>query len=163
MALEITYADERYFISFREALDSVAREKTYIEMIEVPPQEGINEFQRKLIAANAPVFYALDGEKVVGWCDISLKENPRMQHRGTLGIGIIRDYRGLGLGSKLMQQALAHAPRAGLEKVELQVYTTNTRAIELYKKFGFVEEGLLRNYRKLDGTYYDCLAMYKFV
>lgn len=87
--------------SFHEALGSVARERVYIEMIEAPPLEKVTEFQKALIEKKGPVYYAVDGERVVGWCDVFPFNNPRMNHRGGLGMGLIAEYRGRGLGSEL--------------------------------------------------------------
>lgn len=162
-ASSIIYADPLYFGSFREALDSVARERVYIEFVEAPALEGVASFQNALIASHAPTYFALDHNRVVGWCDIVPKENPRLKHRGVLGMGLRADYRGKGLGSQLMAAALRHASKIGLEKIELTVYATNTAAIALYKKHGFEQEGYFKNYRKLDGMYFDCLAMGKFL
>lgn len=160
----IIYANEEYFPSFREALNAVAQERIYIEMIEAPPLEGVAEFQKNLIGGNSPAYYALDGsERVVGWCDITPKEGPRLKHRGTLGMGIIPEFRGRGIGSKLMSAALAHAKICGLEKVELTVYASNARAFALYKKHGFEQEGYIRKHRKLDEQYFDCIAMGMFL
>ncbi|MCB0368061.1 MAG: hypothetical protein KDD45_01150 [Bdellovibrionales bacterium] len=43
------------------------------------------------------------------------------------------------------------------------IYTENFPAINLYKKFDFEEVGIIRKYRKLDGQYFDCLVMAKFL
>lgn len=159
----IVYPSEKYFRSFYEALSRVARERIYIEMIEPPPFEKVVEFQRGLIAKDGPVYYAIENENVVGWCDVFPESNPRQNHRGALGMGLLPEYRGKGLGSKLLAAVLAQAQKFGLEKVELHVYTSNSAAIALYKKFGFEQEGLIRRYRKLDGEYFDCLVMGKFL
>ncbi len=161
--IEIIYANEKYFSSFHEALSIVAKERIHIEMIEAPPLEKVASFQQDLISKNAPVYYALYQGKFVGWCDVSPEENPRQNHRGGLGMAILPEYRGQGIGSKLLEQALSHAKEFGLEKVELNVYTSNIPGIALYKKMGFEEEGLIKKYRKLDGQYFDCLAMGKFL
>ena len=78
-------------------------------------------------------------------------------------MGIVREFRGFGLGKRLLLHALAQAKVLGLEKVELEVYTTNLPAIRLYEGVGFEREGLRRRYRKLDGEYFDCLSMAKFL
>lgn len=78
-------------------------------------------------------------------------------------MGLLLDYRGKGLGSKLLTAVLTHAKKFGLEKIELSVYTTNHAAIALYKKHGFQQEGLTKNYRKLDGRYFDAIEMAKFL
>jgi len=161
--MNIVYANEAQIEGFWRALGEVAKERIYIEMTEAPELAKTIEFQKKMIANNWPAYYACDGDKVVGWADISPFTNPRLQHRGSLGMGLISDYRGRGLGTRLLQAALEHSKEIGLEKVELTVYTENTGAIKLYKKLDFEEEGLIRKYRKLDGRYFDCLAMGKFL
>jgi len=159
----IIYAEEKYFQSFYESLSIVAKERIYIEMIEAPPIEKIISFQKEHIANKSPVFYVLYNEQVIGWCDITPYKNPRLSHRGGLGMGIIPEFRGKGLGTQLIEVSLSHAKSMGLEKVEFNVYTENFPAINLYKKFGFEEEGIIRKYRKLDGQYFDCLVMAKFL
>ncbi len=161
--INVIYANEKYFPSFHEALSAVAKERIYIEMIEAPPLEKVASFQQELISKNGPVYYALSGDKVVGWCDVFPEENPRQNHRGGLGMGILPEFRGQGIGSQLLQKVIEHAKSFGLEKIELNVYSSNVSAIGLYKKFGFDQEGLIKKYRKLDGQYFDCLAMGKFL
>lgn len=163
MKTEIIYPSEKYFKSFHEALSIVAQERIYIEMVEAPPIEKLSTFQSDLIAKNGPVYYAINNDRVVGWCDIFPEDNPRQNHRGGLGMGLIPEFRGQGLGSQLLSAVLDHAKKIGLEKVELHVYTSNMAAIALYKRFGFEEEGLIKKYRKIDGQYFDCLAMAKFL
>ena len=46
---------------------------------------------------------------------------------------------------------------SGLERVELEVFASNARAVALYRRTGFVEEGRRRCARKLDGIYDDIL------
>jgi RimJ/RimL family protein N-acetyltransferase len=51
-----------------------------------------------------------------------------------------------------------------LVKVKLGAIVTNLRAIELYRRLGFVEEGQLpREFGRSDGTYLDGVLMYRFV
>lgn len=162
--IEIVYAQEKYFKSFHQALSIVAQELIYLEMTEAPPFEKIAEVQQDLISKNEPVYYAIQNkEKVVGWCDICPETKPRQSHRGSLGMGLIPDCRGQGIGSRLLAQALDHAKAFGFEKVELHVYSSNTAAVKLYKKFGFEQEGLIKKFRKLNGQYFDYLAMGKFL
>lgn len=161
--VEIVYPVPSLFPSFYEALSEVAKEKVYIEMLVPPPLEKVVAFQTGLISQKGPVYYAVEEGRVVGWCDIFPEENPRLSHRGRLGMGLRKGYRGQGLGTRLVETSLSHAKKFGLEKVELNVYTSNSAAVALYKKTGFEEEGLIKKYRKLDGIYFDCLVMGKFL
>ena len=162
-SIRIMYGHENYLKSFYSALDEVAKEQIYIEMIEAPSWERILGFHRKQVEKNWPVFYAIEGDKVVGWADISPSENPRLSHRGFLGMGLLQSHRGRGIGTKLLNASLSHARKIGLEKVELTVYTTNTSAIALYEKLGFQKIGFIKSYRKLNGQTFDCVEMERFL
>jgi hypothetical protein len=85
-----------------DELGEVASERIFIEMIEPPPREKVREFQSGLIEKNGPVFYAVDGSRVVGWCDVFPESNPRQSHRGSLGMGLLPPYRGKGVGGRLL-------------------------------------------------------------
>jgi hypothetical protein len=52
-------------------------------------------------------------------------------------LGIVPEYRHLGLGSALMLQALAGFQRAGLRRVFLEVTAQNSGAVRLYRRLGF--------------------------
>lgn len=160
---QIIYANEKYFESFYQTLTAVAKERIYIEMIEPPPFEKVCGFQKSLISKNGPVYYAISNDKVVGWCDAFPEDNPRQSHRGSLGMGLLPEFRGQGIGSQLLKAVLDQAKKFGLEKIELNVYSSNAPAIALYKKLGFEQEGLIKKYRRLDGEYFDCLIMGKFI
>lgn len=163
MTIEVIYPTEELIPSYWQALSVVAKEKIYLEMIEAPSLANVLSFQKKLIGLNGPVYYAVDGKTVVGWVDIFPLDNPRLSHRGGLGMGLVPEARGKGVGSELMVRVLDHAKTFGLEKVELNVYSENKNAIALYKKFGFEQEGYFKHYRKLEGRYFDCIAMAKFL
>ncbi len=163
MDVKIAYATKEFFESFHSVLDQVAREQIYIEMIEAKSLKETEEYQNKLIEGNQPVYYVVQNSAVVGWIDISTVPNKRLAHRGFLGMGLAKEFRGMGLGSLLLEKALSHAKSIGLEKIELQVYTNNEPAIRLYKKYGFSVVGTIKHYRKLNGQYFDCLYMEKFL
>lgn len=52
-------------------------------------------------------------------------------------IGVLPSLRGLGLGSCLIEQALAGFRSHGLRKVSLEVTADNSRAVRLYQRLGF--------------------------
>jgi ribosomal protein S18 acetylase RimI-like enzyme len=67
--------------------------------------------------------------------------------------------RGRGVGRRLAEAAIAAAKAQGAERIELEVFASNTRAITLYETLGFVREGVRRRARKLDGEYDDVVLM----
>jgi ribosomal protein S18 acetylase RimI-like enzyme len=150
---------QEHIDDFRAALDSVARERRYLAMLEAPPIEELAKFVKESIAAGAPVMVAISDEKLVGWCDVLRKPRPTQRHTGVLGMGVMADYRGRGIGKALMAAALAAAKEKGFTRIELTVRVDNPRAKRLYEQFGFVEEGLCRRHMCLDGAYADSYLM----
>jgi RimJ/RimL family protein N-acetyltransferase len=79
---------------------------------------------------------------------------------GEIGMVVARDWRGRGVGSALMEAAIAWAREQGLHKLSLSVFAHNAPAIALYRKFGFVEEGRrLKHYRRANGELWDGIEM----
>lgn len=68
--------------------------------------------------------------------------------------------RGRGYGQQAVRLLLAHAFKdLNLERVYLQVITTNEPAIRVYEKAGFQREGCLRRAAHIDGRYVDLYVM----
>jgi RimJ/RimL family protein N-acetyltransferase len=79
---------------------------------------------------------------------------------GDIGMLVDAAWRGRGVGSGLLEAAIAWAREQGLHKLCLEVFPTNTPAIALYCKYGFAEEGLRpKQYRRASGELWDSLAM----
>ena len=79
---------------------------------------------------------------------------------GEIGMEVARPWRGRGVGTALMDAAIARARDDGLHKISLSVFPHNTAAIALYRKFGFVEEGRrVKQYRRANGELWDAIDM----
>ena len=161
--VQIIYATPELIPSFYQTLLVVAAEKIYLDLVETPAWERVLSLQQGLMKQKVPVYYAVAGGQVIGWCSIYPETHLCHAHRSRLVTGLLPDFRGFGLGSRLLQAALSQAEMDGVEKVELYVYTDNLPAIHLYLKMGFEEEGRVRRYRKYQGEYKDALLMGKLL
>ena len=65
----------------------------------------------------------------------------KVRHRAELGIGVAKEFWGLGIGWALMNACIECARNAGYVQLELNVVAENTRAIAMYERAGFVEYG----------------------
>lgn len=61
-------------------------------------------------------------------------------------IAVRRAARRNGIGAKLIAELVLLSRQSGLNAMTLEVRSKNTAAISLYKKFGFFEQGLRKNY-----------------
>lgn len=118
------------------------------------------------ISPNSAVWVArLPHVQVAGAVTVVGGQLRRMRHVGKLEIMVHPHHRGAGVGKALLASAIAWAEEnALLTKLGLSVFATNTRAIALYRRFGFEEEGLRCNeYRMEDGSYRDDVLMWRSV
>ena len=158
-AVEIVPIAEGHIEAFHRTLDIVAREHRYLSFLEAPPPQSTRDFILRMIGQEYPQFVAMADGEVAGWCDIVPNSRPIEAHCGVLGMGLLPQFRGQGLGKRLILRTLDAARTFGLTRVELRVREDNAGAIALYRKIGFVEEGLRRNAVRIDGTYENIVAM----
>jgi ribosomal protein S18 acetylase RimI-like enzyme len=77
-----------------------------------------------------------------------------------IGMLVIAGWRGLGLGSRLLDAVMQWASAAGAHKMALEAWPHNAPALDLYRRAGFVEEGRkLRHYRRRNGELWDAVLM----
>ena len=161
--IEIIPMDESRVEGFWRAVDEVARERRWLGGVRGFPLETTRAWVTSLIERGMPQVAAVDGEDVIGWCDIDARMGEGFRHVGRLGMGVRAPWRGQGIGHRLMEAALDGARKIGLARVELEVYASNTAAIHLYEKAGFAREGRHARARLLDGVYDDVVTMALFL
>lgn len=157
--MKITPASSGLAYSFWEALCVVALERKYLLMVESPAFERTLAFIKEIEDKSWTQFYALENDKVIGWCDIIPHEREGITHVGCLGMGVLPPYRRKGIGELLLKACIKDAFAKGIERIELEVYATNIGAIKLYEKLNFTREGDKRRARYLDGEYDDITIM----
>ena len=158
--IRIVETTEEHVAGFNHCVGVVARERRYIGLTEPPLLDGSLQFVRMVIAGNGVHLVALDADsRVIGWCDIARFPLAGFDHVGRLGMGLLPEARGQGLGRRLILAAIDAARARGFERIELDVFASNTRAKALYEHIGFVVEGVRRRARKIDGQYDDDVIM----
>ena len=83
----------------------------------------------------------VDG-KVAGTAGIwAVGNKDKVKHRAEFGIGILKEYWGLGLGKALTAACIQCAREAGYLQLELSAVADNEAALSLYRSVGFEEFG----------------------
>ena len=129
-------------ISVRNALPEDLPEITEIEKRCFSTPWSESAFRSQL--ASNPVFKAMivDGE-IAGYAIIDTQILPESE---LFNIAVAPEYRGKGLSKMLMDSVLEDAQKRGAETVLLEVRASNTAAIGLYEKYGFVQNGVRKGY-----------------
>jgi RimJ/RimL family protein N-acetyltransferase len=104
-------------------------------------------------------------ERCVGFLTLRGGTLSRLRHAAKLEVMVAPQWRGHGVGKALLGAGIAWAEASSvLTKVGLAVFATNERALALYRRFGFSEEGRRpREYRLEDGSFRDDVLLYRFV
>lgn len=105
-----------------------------------------------------------EGE-ILGMLNFANGARKRIAHQGELSMSVAKPVRDQGIGRALLSTLLDWArEQPAIEKVELQVFANNARAIALYTSLGFKEEGRLSGRIKMaPDVYIDTIEMGQWV
>ncbi|WHX51255.1 GNAT family N-acetyltransferase [Paenibacillus woosongensis] len=100
------------------------------------------------------------GNSVIAWLSFqSFYGRPAYDSTAEISIYISSGYRGKGIGSMLIEQAIASCPRIGVKTMLGFVFGHNAGSLALLRKHGFEQWGLLPQVANLDGTERDLVIM----
>ena len=101
--------------------------------------------------------------RIVGFSRCEGNQLKRMSHKVEFGVCLLKDFWGYGIGTNFLKETIRWADLNEIKKISLSVLETNEKAILLYKKYGFEEEGLLKKDKLLsDGNFYNTVIMARF-
>ncbi len=163
-------------VTIREASVDDAQElisvvKEYIEDSEyIPYTKGefnpTIEFEKEWIQTlndqkNSLLLLAIHDGKIIGNISVNGSQRNMAAHTACIGIGLLREWRNKGVGSILFNSVIEWAKKnSQLEILWLETYATNKEGMTLYKKYGFEQDGIQKNFIKLsDNEYADNLVM----
>ena len=111
------------------------------------------------------VVFALEDDSPVGMLVLARNSRLKTDHiYGIYGVYLNRDFRGQGIGKKLMDAALEEIQKTpGIKKIELAVNPAQKAAEKLYRKYGFHKAGTSKKALWVDGKFYDELLMEKYL
>ncbi|HET9477354.1 MAG TPA: GNAT family N-acetyltransferase [Dehalococcoidia bacterium] len=97
---------------------------------------------------------------IAGYASIHVNDAQWMRHVGELRVLVGSDYRGIGLGKRLTNEAFSMAKDIGLKKITAQMSTDQRGARQVFEHLGFRPEALLADHvMTRDGQTHDLLIM----
>ncbi len=85
------------------------------------------------------------------------------RHVVDVGIALLKPFRELRIGTKLLECMVTWANLVGYEKLTATVISTNRRALNLFTGLGFVKEGIRVQQFKIQNQYVDEILLGKFL
>lgn len=124
-------AEDRLFlrddVSRRDVIDAWARELDYEKVLPLVAEVGNN---------------------IVGDATLHRRKSGWTSHVGKVRIVIDKDYRGKGLGTRLIEELIAIAKKGGLELLVAEVMADQKTALAAFRDLGFEREAVLYNHVK---------------
>lgn len=162
---EAKESDAAAFLALCKKLD---RESS--NMLLEPDERTLSEeAQRERIKAGlkderSTLLLAEDDEgRLAGFLAVKGSRLKRIKHTVYIVIGVLLSYQRQGVGTKLFEEAEKWARTLGILRMELTVRNDNEPAKGLYRKAGFVEEGIRRKALFVEGRYVDECYMSKLL
>jgi RimJ/RimL family protein N-acetyltransferase len=118
------------------------------------------EFIESYSGPSALLLVATAGGEVIGSLAFRGGTMARTRHDGTFGVAIAKHWRGVGVGSVLIERMIAWAKEhPEIERIGMEVFETNPGALRLYRRFGFQEEGRRRAAMRMGERRVDAIQM----
>lgn len=125
------------------------------------PYQSTNDIKRLVEGrASSGLSLVAEQEGVVVGCAMLYRFQGRRQHVADFWMGVDDSHHRQGIGALMLKELTETASRwLNIKRLELTVFSDNEPAIELYKKHGFVVEGMHMKYAFRDGEYVDAVSM----
>ena len=131
--------------SIIKALKSFAPERSYVLMEQF--SKGIDaerEYIGKLSSNNNLLLVGVAGDSnVIGILEAlqsDAGQRPETAHVLNIGLHLREEFRGCGIGSRMLQYTEEWAREHEFRELETSVFTTNKHSLNLFRKAGFLKE-----------------------
>jgi L-amino acid N-acyltransferase YncA len=101
---------------------------------------------------------------IVGWGSLNVfNARPAYRHVVDFSVYVEREWRGKGVGHRLLERLIELAREIGYHKMVLATFPTNAGGVRLYERLGFSRVGVYHEQGMLDGQWVDTLIMEKLL
>lgn len=125
--------------------------------------QKMEENIRSIISSNSLLLIAEENEEIVGFLSATRGGANRIKHSAYIVTGILKAYRGRGIGTTFFEGLEMWARETGITRLELTVMAHNKHAFHLYQKQGFKIEGVKEKSVMMNGIYIDEYYMAKLL
>ena len=99
------------------------------------------------------------GDKIVASGGVARGKYDDTHRHGSLGLTVSQEYRGHGIGSRIIQTLVAESRRLGLKSIDVEFLAINKSAERVYKRAGFKKAGIIPSKIFRNGEYFDAVIM----
>lgn len=134
--IRITHFEPAYRDAIRRLNVEWLEKYFHVEEID---REVLSKPEEVILAPGGEIFYAWYGDEIVG--TVSLMKIDETCFELTK-MAVSENFQGLGIGKLLMENCLDFAKKAGIKQIIIYSNRRLERAVDMYRKFGFLEMDL---------------------
>ena len=110
---------------------------------------------------NQLILLAFNHDELIGVATVTGENDQPVRHIGEIGISILKEYWGYGLGTIMIEEIIDWATDGKvIKRLEIKVQERNKRAFSLYQKLNFEIEGTIKcGFLSEDNEYLDIILM----
>lgn len=142
-----------------KTLRSTSPERSYVLMEQYgKDSEAESEYIGKMDPKKNLFLVAVARDEVVGSLAALQADGghrPETAHVLNIGLHLVESFRGLGIGSRMLDYTIEWAREHGFKKLEASIFTTNKRSLNLFRKAGFMEECMKLKKFRIGRDYID--------
>lgn len=122
-----------------------------------------NQFDNVLGDVRSTIFVAEKEDALAGFLSLEASLWESLSRTTTLMVGVLSSHQGKGVASQLFRRSELWASDNGIHRIELLVLADNVSGIGLYKKLGYIQEGIRKESSYVRGQFVDEIYMAKLL
>lgn len=160
---KINIDDAKEFLDMLKQLDRETKNMLYEENERKTTEDEMRTQIKDILESNSLILISEMDDKLVGFLSADRGFANRIKHSAYIVIGILKEYRGKKIGSRLFEEVERWAKDNSITRLELTVMKHNKGGVNLYKKMGYEIEGVKAKSLIVDGKYVDEYYMAKLI
>jgi RimJ/RimL family protein N-acetyltransferase len=152
--------------TFLRLRTDIERESPYLSVSGGERRDGFLYTLLRMIVnrRRSRIFIAADGSDAIGYIYTVLGRFKKFRGNAYIAVvSIKQSHQGKGVGTRLMQTVEDFAKSRNIGRLELEVFAKNERAIALYERLGYQQEGRKRRAVQNHDGFDDIVFMAKLL
>ncbi len=143
----------------RKCINAILGREENVRFFRTVTEKGQNEFMKEVIEKikkKRELFIVGEANKKIIMIAALIRSDFKIdEHVADFVIGVMSDYRGYGMGTKVAEALFSVAPQFGINVIKSSYNLEDGKVRDFYKKFGFEEIGRMPYGRRVNGKFYD--------
>lgn len=150
----IETSDAREFIRLQE---QIFKQSEFMHSTYTDSPLTVQQVRKKLTEGkrlgNRTVFLCIGNGNFAGYAVVHGYKQSREKHIASISLAVKEEHQQMGIGQSLLKEVTDWAIERQITRLELKVLEHNEKALSLFQKNGFQEEGKRLNAVKLDDSF----------